>query len=264
MAQANSGSVQSVVRALSLLQVLAESPVDCTLGELTRHAKLAPSTTHRLLNSLIQAGYASQNPVTGRYGLGNNLILLSHRAAHKNQLIQIAHPFLERLAHDTGETANLTTRDEDMVIQLDHVDSPNILRVAYPIGERFPLHASASGKLFLAHLPGEVLDRIMKGKRQSYTDMTLVERSRLLRELETIRLRGYSIDDNEREIGVRCVAAPIRNSRSQVVAAISLTGPSIRVSAERLHRLAQVLITTGQTIANAWNDPGSAPLSPAR
>lgn len=264
MANANSSSVQSVVRALSLLQVLASSPVDCSLSELTQQAKLAPSTTHRLLNSLVQAGYASQDPDTGRYGLGNNLLLLSRRAAHKHQLIQVARPYLERLARDVGETANLTSRDDDTVIQLDHVDSPNILRVAYPVGERFPLHASASGKLFLAFLPGDVRDRILKGKRQSYTEDTLVERSRLLDELAAIRARGYSIDDNEREIGVRCVAVPIRNARGQVVAAISLTGPSLRLSTKRLHELAAVLIETGHSIDAAWNDPGFDPISRAR
>ncbi len=264
MAHENSGAVQSVVRALSLLQVLAESPADCSLSEITRQSKLPPSTAHRLLNSLIQAGYVSQNPETARYGLGNNLIWLSRKAAQKHQLIQIARPFLERLAQELGETANLTARDDDMVIQLDHVDSPNILRVAYPVGERFPLHASASGKLFLAYLPQEVRDRILKGKRQAFTEATLVERGKLLNELETIRKRGYSIDDNEREVGVRCVAAPIRNARGEVVAAISLTGPSLRLTTSRLHELATVLIQMAQTISEAWNDPSAAPLTPAR
>ena len=261
MANENSGAVQSVVRALSLLQVLAESPADCSLTEITRQAKLPPSTAHRLLNSLIQAGYVSQNPETARYGLGNNLILLSRKAAQKHQLIQVARPFMEKLAHQMGETVNLTTRDDDMVIQLDHVDSPNILRVAYPVGERFPLHASASGKLFLAYLSRDVRDPILKGKRHSFTEATLVERAKLLDELEAIRKRGYSVDDNEREIGVRCVAAPIKNAHGQVVAAISLTGPSLRLSATRLHELAVVLVKTGQTIAEAWNDPAPGPLT---
>jgi IclR family acetate operon transcriptional repressor len=263
MAHANSGAVQSVVRALALLQALAESPADCSLSDLTKRSKLPPSTTHRLLNSLLQAGYVSQNPETARYGLGNNLILLSRKAAQKHQLIQVARPYLEQLANEMGETANLTARDDDAVIQLDHVDSPNILRVAYPVGERFPLHASASGKLFLAYLPQDVRDRILKNKRQSFTEATLVERAKLLEELKAIANRGYSIDDNEREIGVRCVAAPIRNPRGQVVAAISLTGPSLRVTTERLHELAAVLIKTGRTIGEVWNDPTGNPLSMA-
>lgn len=264
MAHQNSGSVQSVVRALSLLQILAASPADCSLSEITQQAKLAPSTAHRLLNSLIQAGYVSQDPDTARYGLGNNLILLGHRAAQKHQLIQVARPFLEQLAAQMSETINLTTRDDDMVIQLDHVDSPNILRVAYPVGERFPLHASASGKLFLAFLDDESRDRILRRKRQAYTDATLVERARLLDELGEIRRRGYSIDDNERELGVRCVAAPIRNVRGTVAAAISLTGPSLRVTTSRLHELAAVLIQTGQLIGAAWSAPTAGPLSTAR
>lgn len=253
MTRASTDGVQSVGRALSLLQILAESPADCSLSDITRQAKLPPSTVHRLLNSLVQAGYASQNPVTARYGLGNNLILLSRKAAQKHQLIQIARPYLEELALQVGETANLTTRQDDMVIQLDHVDSPNILRVTYPVGERFPLHASASGKLFLAFLPPETRDQILKSKRRAFTAATLTDREKLLRELEVIRQRGYSIDDAEREIGVRCVAAPVRNQRGQVVAAISLTGPTLRVTTARLHELAAVLMKTAQTISEVWS-----------
>jgi IclR family acetate operon transcriptional repressor len=95
MAHVNSGGVQSVVRALSLLQILASSPADCSLTEITRQAKLPPSTAHRLLNSLIHAGYVRQDPETARYALGNSLILLGRQAAQKHQLIQVARPYLE-------------------------------------------------------------------------------------------------------------------------------------------------------------------------
>jgi IclR family acetate operon transcriptional repressor len=144
------------------------------------------------------------------------------------------------------------------------VDSPNILRVAYPVGERFPLHASASGKLFLAYLAAEDRARLLRGKREAYTEATLVERVRLLEEIEAIRKCGYSIDDNEREVGVRCVAAPVRNPRGQVAAAISLTGPTLRLSTSRLHELAAVLIETSQTIAKVWSDQTADPLAAAR
>jgi DNA-binding IclR family transcriptional regulator len=249
----SSGSVQSIVRALSLLEILAESPADCSLGEISKRAQLPASTVHRLLTSLVQAGYASHNAQTTRYGLGNTLVRLSHKAVQKHNLIQVAHPFLEQLAQDTGETANLTTRDDDCVIQLDHVDSPNILRVAYPSGERFPLHASASGKLFLAFLPLPERERLLRAKRQSFTTGTITDKRLLVQELERIAKSGYAVDDAEREIGVRCVAAPIRNSRQEVIAAISLTGPSIRLSTARLHELATVLLKTAQTISDSFH-----------
>jgi IclR family acetate operon transcriptional repressor len=254
MTKDNSDGVQSVVRALSLLDILAASPADCSLGEIAAQAKLAPSTVHRLLNSLVQTGYVSQNPETARYGLGNTLVLLSRRAAQKHQLIQVARPFLERVARETGETANLTARDDDSVIQLDHVDSPNILRVTYPVGERFPLHASASGKLFLAFMPTDERNRLLKARRRAFTGATLTDKPDLEQDLQVIAARGYSIDDGERENGVRCVSTPIRNHRAEVVAAISVTGPSMRLSSERLGELAIVLNESARSISEAWND----------
>jgi DNA-binding IclR family transcriptional regulator len=192
------------------------------------------------------------------------LILLSRQAGQKHQLVQIARPYLEELAQQTGETANLTTRADDMVIQLDHVDTPNILRVTYPVGERFPLHASASGKLFLAFISDEARSQILKNKRRAFTEATLTDKDRLMNELEVIRKRGYSIDDAEREIGVRCIAAPVRNQRGQVAAAISLTGPTVRVTTARLHELAAVLVKTAQTISEVWSDSSIGTSSWAR
>lgn len=247
-----SNGVQSIVRALSLLEILAESPTDCSLGELAQRAKLAPSTTHRLLTSLVQAGYAHHDPETTRYSLGNTLIRLSHKAVHKHELVQAARPYLESIAQRTGETANLTARDDDGVIQLDHVDSPNILRVSYPIGERFPLYASASGKLFLATMPERERTRILKSKRRAFTNSTITDKTQLIEELAAIARRGYAIDDAEREIGVRCVAAPIYNERQQVAAAISVTGPSVRLTSDRLHELAAILIKTADTISRSF------------
>lgn len=249
-----SNGVQSIVRALSLLDILAESPADCSLGELAARAKLPPSTAHRLLTSLVQAGYAQHDPQTTRYSLGNTLIRLSHQAAHKHDLIQTARPFLETIAQKTGETANLTGRDSNYVIQLDHVDSPNILRVSYPTGERFPLHACASGKLFLTFMPAGERERILRSRRRAFTPGTLTEKADLIQEFSAIARRGYAIDDAEREIGVRCVAVPIYNRRLQVVAALSLTGPSVRLTPDRMNELAALLIKTADAISRSLYD----------
>ncbi|MBW7884989.1 MAG: IclR family transcriptional regulator [Caldilineaceae bacterium] len=252
MSKDHTSSVQSVVRALSLLDILAESPADCSLSEITKQAGLPTSTVHRLLTSLIQAGYVSQNPDTTRYRLGHNLIRLSHKATQKHDLIQLARPWLEEMATQTGETVNLTARFDDSVIQLDHVDSPNMLRVSYPSGERFPLHASASGKLFLAFLSSDERQRILDRARHPFTQATIIDKRKLEAELERIRQQGYAIDDAEREVGVRCVAAPIRNARGEVAAAISISGPSVRITVQRLHELAVSIMKTACTVSEAW------------
>lgn len=261
----NRGStVQSVARVAAIINVLAESPRDCTLSEIAARANLPSSTTHRLLNSLIQVGYVQQNQDTARYGLSIYLIRLGHLATQKNDLIHAARPWLEQMARQTGETVNLTTRFEDSVIQLDHVDSPNMLRVSYPSGKRFPLHGSASGKIFLAFMPADERERMLTGDREIFTQNTIVQREQLERELIAIREQGFALDNAEREIGMRCVAAPIQGSHGSVNAAVSVSGPSVRISLERLYEIAGDLIVTAQAISEARKNPAALATSSYR
>ncbi len=255
MPKNHKSNVQSVTRVAALINILAESPADCSLGDIAERANLPSSTAHRLLTSLIQVGYVQQNPDTTRYGLGNNLIRLGHLAIQKHDLIRTARPWLEQMAKQTGETVNLTSRFDNSAIQLDHVDSPNMLRVSYPAGERFPLHVSASGKIFLAFMPVAERDHILSQSRKTFTQATIVQKEQLEREIEIIRQRGYALDNAEREIGVRCVAAPIPDSRGDVNVAISVSGPSVRISVARLHDIASELVITAQAISEARKNP---------
>jgi IclR family transcriptional regulator, acetate operon repressor len=253
MTQDNIGGGQSVDRALAILNVLVEEAADCSLAEVVRQVQLPTTTVHRLLGALIRTGFVVQNANTSRYTLGPQLILIGQRAIRKNELIRIARPWLESLATSTGETVNLTTRVGDDVMQLDHVESRNMLRVTYPEGERFPMHASASGKLFLARLPERERERILASVLQPYTSGTLIRRSALEADLASIRERGYALDDAEREAGVRCVAAPIANDRGEFVAAVSISGPALRISVGRLHDLAGEVRQAAEAIAAEWN-----------
>lgn len=253
MAQENTGSVQSVERALSLLSILADEPADCSLTQLARQAQLPTTTVHRLLSALIRTSYVVQDSNSSRYALGPKLILIGQRASRKNELIRIARPWLEELAVQTGETVNLTTRVGDSVMQLDHVESRNMLRVTYPEGERFPMHASASGKLFLAWLSDFERDRILKSALHPYTTETMIRKRALEADLAVIRERGYAIDDAEREIGVRCVALPIVNDSGEYAAAVSISGPSLRITVSRLHELAGVVGAAAREISAEWN-----------
>jgi IclR family acetate operon transcriptional repressor len=262
MARVSTGGVQSVERALSILGILADSPTDCALSEIVRESGLPAATVHRLLTALVHSGYVTQDPATSRYALGSLFILIGQRAVRNNELIRVARPWLEATAGQTGETVNLTARVADRVVQLDHVESRNMLRVSYAPGERFPLHASASGKLFLAHMPPAERDRILASTLEPFTPDTIVRRSTLLQELQTILQRGYSLDDAEREVGVRCIAAPIVNDQGDVCAAVSISGPTLRISVERLHRLAADLIETARAISLAWTGTRAQRVSP--
>ena len=250
MPKTDERNVKSLARALLLLDVLAQTPHECSLGEVSRVAKLPPSTVHRLLHTLQQTGYVVQNQTTGSYALGDNLILLGRKAEQQRDVRRIARPCLEKLAQDTAETVNLTTVMENAVVQLDHVDSPNMLKVTWDPGQRFPIHASASGKVFLAFLPESEREHILKAVEfRSFTKRTIVDIKKSRSELSGIRERGYALDDAEREEGVRCVAAPIFDAKGTVIAAVSVSGPSMRVSLANLEGLANQVMKTARAIS---------------
>jgi DNA-binding IclR family transcriptional regulator len=244
--------VKSLARALDLLNILGENDAECSLGKIAHESKLPPSTVHRLLHSLQQRSFVVQNKITSNYTLGDNLILLGRRAERQRDLRTIARPCLEDLARETRETVNLTTLVGHSVVQLDHIDSPNILKVTWDAGLHFPVHASASGKIFLAHLPSDERDKILKSIRfQSFTQRTIVDAKKSRLELDAICRHGFAIDDAEREEGVRCIAAPVFNAQRRVIAAISVSGPSLRLSLARLEALAEPVMRTASEISTA-------------
>jgi DNA-binding IclR family transcriptional regulator len=225
--------VKLVTRALSLLDVLAGSPTGLPLTEIACEAALPASTAHRLLQSLAQLGYVAKSPLTAQYTLGEKLILLGHQAERQRDVRQIARPWLEKLAQETRETVNLTTLFDESVVQLDCVESPNILKATWDPGQRFPVYASASGKVFLAYLSTAERQRILESvERRAYTDRTIVDAERLRLELESIKKNGYGVDDAEREKGVRCGAylqrqgSARRGSQHQWAFAASVTSPA--------------------------------------
>ncbi len=252
MPKPEAASVKSLGRALGLLDILAENSGECSLGEISQVSKLPPSTVHRLLASLQQFGYVVQNKLTSNYALGENLILLGRKAERQRDVSNLARPYLEHLASETKETANLTTLVGNSVMQLDHIDSPNMLKVTWDAGQRFPVHASASGKVFLAYLSDDEREKIFKSiKLESFTRRTIVDAKKSRAELEMIRRRGYAIDDAEREEGVRCIAAPIFDARGRAIAAVSVSGPSLRLSLTKLEALADPIIKTASAISTS-------------
>ncbi len=252
ISKSETSNVKSLGRALGLLDILGENGRERSLQEITRVSRLPPSTVHRLLASLQRRGFVAQNKITSNYTLGENLILLGRKAEKQRDVRNLARPFLEKLAHATSETVNLTTLMGSSVVQLDHVDSPNILKVTWDAGQQFPVYASASGKVFLAHLPKDEREKILKSIRlHPFTRRTIVHAKKSRSELELVRKRGYAIDDAEREEGVRCIAAPIFNARGRVIAAVSVSGPSLRLSLAKLEALAESVLETASEISTS-------------
>lgn len=251
--QTVTSSVQSVDRALHLLEVLASAPGDVAVKDAARAAGLHVSTAHRLLTALMARGFVDQDRHTARYRLGPKAVEIGHAAAARWRDVRaLARPELEELVRRHNETANLVLLHSDEAVYVDQVPSTHMIRMFTTIGTRVPLHCTGCGKAMLAFLPEAEVERIIQVKGLSrYTANTITDASCLRRELEMIRTRGYAIDNEEREEGVRCVAAPIFRHPDVVIGAISISGPASRLGEERVHQLGPELVEATQRISTA-------------
>ena len=239
-------SVQSVVRALRLVDALGARRGEVGIGELSEQVGLHVSTVHRLLATLVQQGYCRQNPETGRYALGAKVSHLAESYLGQTDLRQVARPFLERLCRETGETANLVTLDGREALYLDKAESPQNLRIFSRIGHRAPLYCTAVGKILLAAQPwaeGKAL--IGRSPLKALTRRTNTSVDALRRELERVKAEGFAMDLEECEEGASCLAVPVLNAQCRVEAALSVSGPSVRMTPKRLRTLVPFLRSLG-------------------
>ncbi|NWF55742.1 MAG: IclR family transcriptional regulator [Syntrophaceae bacterium] len=229
-----SSPVQTIDRVSLLLEVLAQAPAGISLGELAARVRLPKGTTHRLLSSLAFFGFARQDPESKKYFLGYKVVELGQRVLNQLDLRREARPFLMDLAEKTRETVHLVLLDRQEVLYLDRVEADEdlrVLRTGSKIGTRTTAHSSAVGKVLLAHLPGGQFEDFIRQKGlPCKTPKTITNPNDLRRHLRMVRDLGYAVDDEENEEGVRCVAAPLRDESGAVVAAISISGPSVRMT----------------------------------
>jgi DNA-binding IclR family transcriptional regulator len=230
--------VQSVDRTLDVLEALATRRSATGISELAQLVGLHVSTVHRLLATLVDRGYVRQDPETSRYHLGSRIFTLSSAADIHLDLRLVARPFLERMMRHSGETANLVAAGDSEVVYLDQVASMHLVKMFTTPGMRVPFYCTGTGKAILAHKPAGVVDNILQGPFKRYTPHTLVNRAAIEKELAQIRRLGYSVDNEEMEEGVRCLAVPIFDRRRQVIGALSVSGPTTRMTLERVEKLA--------------------------
>jgi len=226
--------VQTIERASSILDILGESPQGITIRELSTEIKLPKGTTHRLLSSLSYFGYVRQDPKTRNYFLGLKLVELGNLLLSQLDLRKEAEPLLRDLAERTKETVHMVFLDRNEIVYIDKVELDHHssgLRMASRVGLRNPAHSCAVGKMLLAHLTEEELDRIIKEKGlPKRTENTITDPVQLREHLKLVRAQGYAIDDEENEKGVRCIAAPVFNEVGQAVAAISISTFAFQVT----------------------------------
>lgn len=234
--------VQVLDRTFGILEVLAAHGKEVSLVELSRELNLHKSTVHRLVSVLECNGYVDKNPDNGRYRLGLRLFEMGSKAVANLDVRERARPKLERLAFQTNETVHLCVMDRDEVLYIEKVEPDRSVRLSTSVGRRMAPHCTSVGKAMLAHMSEErVLDIVRRKGLAAITPHTITRVEQLREDLDGIRAKGFSIDDEEFELGVRCVAAPIRDWTGQVSAAISISGPTFRITPEHLPALAEAV-----------------------
>jgi len=256
--------VQSVVRTLGILEVLA-SEGELGLTELAERVRIHKSTLFRFMGTLCELGYARRDPDTERFSLTLKVFELGSSVYARVDLVKLASPFLMRLSATTQETVHLAILDGDRLVYLSKIESPRSLRVAMGsgVGLTAPAYCTAVGKVLLGFSGTDVLDRYLaQCDFVRYTDNTISDRLKLLAELQLIRNRGWAFDDEEHEYGVRCVAAPVRDRKGTVIAALSISGPTIRLTRDRIDTVRTLVCEAAEEISrmlghvNAGRRPG--------
>lgn len=226
MKNSTNTNVQSLERALILLEKLSENPDGCSIKRLTELTSLHKSTVHRLLHTLANYGYTYQDDSTERYHLGYKPLALSNALLESMDIRSIARPFLKELCDLSGETVHLQIQNGAYAVYIDKVENHNRAISMYSqIGKRIPMYCSAGGKALLAW-QSEDRVRSIVGEQpfKCYTKNTIGDIDTLLKELAQIRSQGYAVDWFEHEDNIFCIASPVFGSTNQVVAAVSLSG----------------------------------------
>jgi IclR family transcriptional regulator, acetate operon repressor len=250
-------SVHSVNRAISILQVLAlRGPT--TVTEIANELKVHKSTIFRLLATLDARGLVEQNSTRGRYQLGYGVVQLAAGATRKLDLSVISRRVCEALAEEVGETVDIAINDDNAVLSIDQVIGAAGMTTVNWVGRRTPIHATAAGKVFLAHMSPTQRADSLAPTLERFTEHTITSRRKLEEQLQTVRDQGYGFTLEEYQIGLAAVAAPIRDLEGHVVAAVSLSGPNFRLNPETIPGVAEHVMAAALEVSqrNGLPKPG--------
>jgi IclR family transcriptional regulator, KDG regulon repressor len=243
-------TVKSLVKALNILETLAEEEPPYTLTQLSRRLHLHVSTVHRLLVNLVRRGFVEEDRVLGGYQLSYRVLRMGLRVLDRLDFRRVAQPLLRELNLRTKEAVHLAILEEARAISIDKFDSPQPVGLDARLGRVMPLHCTGVGKTLLAFQGEELLNQVAQSPGLTrMTAHTLTTLPQLRRELERIREQGYALDQEEAVEGLRCVAGPVFNYEGRVVAAFSVAGPATRVTPARVPEIAQLVRETSQQIS---------------
>jgi DNA-binding IclR family transcriptional regulator len=231
------------------MKTFSDEQSELGISALADRLGLAKSTVHRLASTLVEAGMLEQNKETGKYRLGLAVFELGSLVRRKIDISLEAKPWLMTLREQTGETVDLSILDHGGVVCVNFLESKKVNRTSSGIGLRKPVHCTAEGKALIAFQPPLMIERIINAGLERRTPRTMIDPAALQEELAKIRGRGYAMDDEEYELGVRGIASPIRDDSGNSVAAVGVNGPAQRLTKNRLRALAEHVNAAAKAIS---------------
>jgi len=249
--------IQAVSHALDLLEQFHGDIDELGVTELSKRLKLHKNNVFRLLATLESRGYIEQNRATENYRLGLKALELGQTFIKQMGLLRQARPILERMVEECNETAYVAIFKENHIVYLDVVETNLTVRVVSRVGSRLPAYCTASGKVHLAFMSDEELESTLAEQNLvQHTPTTLASQAQLKAELDQVRAKGYAIDNEELDPGVRCIAAPIRDYTRRIVGAVSISGPGMRLDDKRLdEELIPMILRAGDDLSTRLGFP---------
>lgn len=252
-------TIKSLDRAMEVFEYLSEEQGKA-LSQIADEMGQSPATVYRILVTLETRGLVEFEGREQLWHIGPRAFIIGAKFLRRTSLVDRARPVMRRLMEQTGETANLGVERGGQVLFLSQVETHASIRAFFPPGTLSQMHASGIGKALLAHMEAGRRNRLLAREQLTkFTDRTITDVDALLEDLLTIRERGYSLDDEERNVGMRCIAAPVFDFNGEAVAGISVSGPASRVSREETERLARAATSAARELTLAIGGTATAP-----
>lgn len=224
-------NVQSLERALTILNKLSEYPDGIQITRLAEQVGLTKGTLHRLLSTLSNMNYVVKDEETDKYKLGLQVLFLSRNLLNHSNIVTVAKPYLEKLSQEVNETVHLCIEDRGEVIYIDKIESNQTIRMYSRIGSRAPMYCTGVGKILLSGMsPDQFEEIVSKINFIPKTPKTITSKEEFIKEIERVKIQGYALDNAENEEVLRCIASPIYDHKGKIIASFSISGPNNRVT----------------------------------
>lgn len=251
MGKTEDSSSRAVLRALAILEAVAQRSSGLTNSELSRKLDIPKSTASYILHALETKGYLKRDKETGKYRLGLKLITLSQNVITHSDVREYALPLLHQFVDRVKLPAHMAIIDRGRAVYIEKIEAPVFVRTDTWVGKRMPVHATAVGKALVSQMPEDAVDAILKERgMDKFTPKTITARTKFHQELEKVRAQGFAIDDEESSPGARCIAVPIFNAEGTIVAAIGTSGTTGQIDEAHLTRIVDMVKDMARRISN--------------